>query len=100
MQTLIEPTIDTKNSDGFTPAYNIITLVCNGLQGDETVTLQVQDLNGDYFDYKIKDVVQQFTSGTNVLDIYMSAGVYRVVKSATANPVGVGISKFISTNGV
>lgn len=92
-KVLITPTVATATSESFSLNYNHLGfLTADGLATIETVTIQIYCLASQtWVNYKANDTLFQLTSKTNGLDIYLSAGTYRVVKTATALAVGVGL---------
>lgn len=90
---LITPKIVAETSDSFSVNFNHIGfLTADGLTINETVTIQIFcPASQTWVNYKANNTVFQLTSNTNGLDIYLSAGTYRVVKSITATAVGVGL---------
>jgi len=92
MPILIAPTTAAVTSEPFTANLNNVGLVANGLAAGETVKVQVYDATvSNYVDVKIAGAVPQADVNNNLITIYQDAFSYRVVKSATANPVGVAI---------
>jgi hypothetical protein len=90
---LITPKTAAETSDSFSVNFNHIGfLTADGLATTETVTIQIYcPASQAWADYKANDLIFQLTSKTNGLDIYLSAGTYRVVKSVTAVAVGVAL---------
>jgi hypothetical protein len=99
---LITPRTAETTSDSFSLNYNHIgTLTADGLATTETVTIQIYcPASQTWVNYKANDTLFQLTAKTNGLDIYLSAGTYRVVKSATAGAVGVALQTSLVTTGV
>jgi len=90
---LITPKTAAETSDSFSVNFNHIGfLTADGLATTETVTIQIYcPASQTWTNYKANNTVFQLTSNTNGLDIYLSAGTYRVVKSVTAVAVGVAL---------
>lgn len=90
---LITPKTAAETSDSFSVNFNHIGfLTADGLATTETVTIQIYcPASQTWANYKANDVLFQLTAKTNGLDVYLSAGTYRVVKTATASAVGVGL---------
>jgi hypothetical protein len=99
---LITPRTAETTSDSFSLNYNHIgTLTADGLATTETVTIQIYcPASQTWVNYKANDTLFQLTAKTNGLDIYLSAGTYRVVKSATAGAVGVALQTSLVTTEV
>lgn len=92
MAVLIAPTTSAVTSNPFTANENNVGLVANGLGAGESVKVQVyDDTVSAYVDVKIAGSVPQADVNNNLITIYQDAFTYRVVKSATATPVGVAI---------
>jgi|688.fasta_scaffold674749_1 hypothetical protein len=90
---LITPKTAAETSDSFSVNFNHIGfLTADGLATTETVTIQIYcPASQTWTNYKANNTVFQLTSNTNGLDIYLSAGTYRVVKGATVATVGVAL---------
>jgi hypothetical protein len=99
---LITPRTAEATSDSFSLNYNHIgTLTADGLATTETVTIQIYcPASQTWVNYKANDTLFQLTAKTNGLDIYLSAGTYRVVKSATVGAVGVALQTSLVTTEV
>lgn len=82
-------------SDEYTTAgNNTLGFTCIGLGTGETVKLQVKDeFTNTFADALIDNVVPQMDSRNNMMTIYADARIYRVIKSATINPVGVIVNQ-------
>jgi len=91
MQILIKPTIDEVYSESFSATdNNNLTLICNGLQGNEFATLQIYDIiTKKYYDWLVAGKPQQMNGQNNVLEIFLSQGTFRIHKSVTLAPIGV-----------
>lgn len=92
-KVLITPTTAAATSESFSLNYNHLGfLSADGLATTETVTIQIYcPASQTWVNYKANDTLFQLTAKTNGLDIYLSAGTYRVTKTATASAVGVGL---------
>lgn len=92
-KVLIMPTTAQATSDSFSVNFNHIGfLTADGLATIETVTIQIYcPASETWVNYKANDNLFQLTAKTNGLDIYLTAGTYRVVKTVTAVAVGVGL---------
>lgn len=90
---LITPKTAAETSDSFSINFNHIGfLTADGLATGETVIIQIYcPASQTWTNYKANNTVFQLTSSTNGLDIYLSAGTYRVVKGATVATVGVAL---------
>jgi len=99
---LITPKTAAETSDSFSVNFNHIGfLTADGLATTETVTIQIYcPASQTWVNYKANDTLFQLTAKTNGLDIYLSAGTYRVVKSATAGAVGVALQTSLVTTEV
>ncbi len=92
MAILIAATTAAVTSKSFTANQNNTGLLVNGLAGSETVKVQVYDeISGGYVDALIGGVVPKADVNNNMISMTQDAFTYRVVKSATAIPVGVAI---------
>lgn len=92
MAILIQPTTAAVTSASFTANQNNTGILANGLGAGETVKLQVySQVTNDYVDVKIGGSVPVADLNNNMIAITQDAFTYRVVKSATATPIGVSI---------
>ncbi len=92
MAILIAATTAAVTSKSFTANQNNTGLLVNGLAGSETVKVQVYDeASNSYIDALIGGVVPKADVNNNMISMTQDAFTYRVVKSATAIPVGVAI---------
>lgn len=92
MGILIAATTAAVTSKSFTANQNNTGLLVNGLTGAETVKVQVYDqISNTYIDALIGGVVPKADANNNMISMTQDAFTYRVVKSATTNPVGVAI---------
>lgn len=92
MAILIAATTAAVTSKPFTANQNNTGLLVNGLTGAETVKVQVYDqASNSYIDALIAGVVPKADANNNMISMTQDAFTYRVVKSATANPVSVSI---------
>lgn len=103
MTLLIAPTTSAVTSGKFSPfADNSIGLTCSLLGANEFLTLQVWDegINGavtandpvdpGWTNVIINNLPFQCSSQNNIIDIFLDSLIYRVVKTATVLPIGVG----------
>ncbi len=90
--TLISPTTATATSPAFTSSgKNNIGICCNALLTTETITLQILDrINNVWANAIYNSTTYQLTATSNFMTISEDAQTYRLVKSITANAVGVG----------
>jgi hypothetical protein len=90
---LIIPQTAEATSDSFSVNFNHLGFItADNLATTETVTIQIYcPASQTWVNYRANDTLFQLTTKTNGLDIYLSAGTYRVVKSATAAAVGVAL---------
>ncbi len=97
---LIVPTTAAATSVAFTPSgKNNVGLCCNSLLTTETMTLQVYDSANDVWANAISSSSTfQMTATTNFMSIYSDTNTYRIVKSVTANPVGLNCNSDITLN--
>lgn len=92
MAILIPATTAAVTSATFTANQNNTGILADGLGAGETVKLQVySDSKSAFVDVKIGGKVPQADSSNNMIAIDLDAFTYRVIKSATVNPVGVDI---------
>lgn len=90
ISVLIPKTTSTYTSLTFSPiGKNNIALCCNALLTTETITLQVYDsANAIWKNANYNGQLYQLTATNNFMSISNDTQRYRVVKSATANEVG------------
>ena len=93
-KVLITPTTAAEVSEEFSLNYDHLGFLTSfGLKNTEAVTIQIKcPASKTWDDYKAKGNLFQLAEDTNGLDIYKSAGTYRVIKTATASAVGVGLT--------
>ena len=97
MKTIIEETTQEVYSKEFMLIHDHLpaTLIADGLQGDESVTIQYWT-GTKFIDYQEQGTKFQLTETNNGISIY-SPILIRVHKSATTSPVSVSlISYYIS----
>lgn len=97
---LIIPTTATATSMPFSPnGKNNVGLCCNALLTTETITLQVYDsANAIWANALSNGTTFQITATTNFMSIYADTNTYRLVKSVTANSVGINCNSDIQFN--
>ena len=98
LRLLISPTTSAVTSDSFTAfGDNNTGLTCSNLGAGETLTLQVYDVGltggAGWTDVIVNGSLFECDINNNLMVIQLDSLTYRVVKSATANPVGVGITQ-------
>jgi hypothetical protein len=99
-EILIAPTVNEITSQQFSAFGQAnVSIQCNGLGAGETLVLQVYDIslhpNADWVNYLFNGSTVQLDNQNSTLTFALDVLKYRVVKSVTANPVGVAIT---STN--
>ncbi len=106
-QKILMPTTAAISSEqfGMTVEDAALTVFCTGLQNDETAVLQYQDaFDSNWYDVKVllpdnTSVTPTFTTTSNYISIQNDWGIYRFDKSATANPVGIFVRRFLNAAG-
>lgn len=90
VSVLIPKTTSAYTSSSFSPIdKNNIALCCNALLTTETITLQVYDTaNAIWANANYNGQLYQLTATNNFMSISNDTQRYRVVKSITANAVG------------
>jgi hypothetical protein len=94
--TALSPTTSAAQSaEFFIGTYPCMTVTCAGLTGSETGTVQFKSpQDGAWINLTQDGVAVEFTSSIALLDVWNTAGTYRVNKTETASPVGVFVEKF------
>lgn len=95
MRIIMQPTKEVAYSETFsTNQSSNATLVCNGLESTESVSVQIFDpVTKEFHDWLVDGDVQQMDAKNNVIEIYLSSGTFRVHKTATSNAVGVSLTQ-------
>jgi hypothetical protein len=99
--TILQPTTAASNSNSFTMRQDMtaICVICTGLQGAETATLQFQNpIDLQWYDLLVNGIVPTFNSANNIINIAQYWGKFRAVKTATMSAVGVIVCGFYNYN--
>lgn len=95
---ILQPTTLAATTQSFsTIGQNTTSLVCSGLQNNESAKIQIYaEASSSWIDYIISGKVQGFNSQNVVIEIFDSCLTYRVVKSVTASAVGISASQDVN----
>jgi len=99
--TIQQPTTLVSNSSSFVMQQEMsaVCVICTGLQGAETATLQFQNpIDLQWYDLLVNSIVPTFNSANNIINIAQYWGKFRVVKTATISNVGVIVCGFYNYN--
>lgn len=99
---LIAPTTAEATSLSFSAiAKNDVSICCNALTGTETITLQIYDsANNIWKNALYNNKPYQIDEANNFMTIALDTQIYRIVKSVTANPIGVNLNSDNEINGL